>query len=171
MVSDGSPSAARRLGVQPFSREMVQDHLERMELKFTTDDDGDFSVDFSLNDEEEIVLRVVMTAEGPNDDIFVIRGVTNLMVPKTLWPKVIAGCNQWNQERRYPKAYLFVPPDEDTLFGTIHLEGQFPLGAGVTQPLVDDLITTLVQTSFAFWQDAFEHKLLAEEELPETPND
>ncbi len=170
MMAD-KPGSQRRLGVQPFSREMVQDHLDRMELKFVTDDDGDFTVDFGLNDEEEILLRVLMSAEGPNEDIFVIRGVTNLMVPKTLWPKVMAGCNQWNQERRYPKAYLFVPENEETLFGTIHLEGQFPLGAGVTQPLVDELITTLVQTSFAFWQDAFESGLLAEEEMPETPND
>ncbi len=171
MSTDESVGRPRKIGVQPFSRDMIRDHLQRMELAFVTDDDGDFTADFSLNDEEEIVLRVVFTAEGPNEDIFVIRGVTNLMVPKTLWPKVMAGCNQWNQERRYPKAYLFVPTDEETLFGTIHLEGQFPLGAGVTQPLVDELITTLVQTSFAFWQDAFETQLLAEEALPENPND
>ena len=152
----------RRVGVQPFDRGMVKDHLERQSLKYLVDQDGDFRVDFAAFSDEGYELTVWLTAEGTNEDIFVIRTIANARIAKTLWLDVMQACNQWNMEKRYPKAFLFLPTDSDELFGAIHLEGQFPLAAGVTQPILDEFINTIIGTSFSFWEWIVGSKLLVE---------
>lgn len=159
--------------MQPFDREMIKDHLDRNELKYLVDQDGDFRVDFAAFDDNGFELSVWLTAEGTNEDIFVVRGLCNARVAKTLWPSVLEFCNQWNMEKRYPKAFLWIPEDTDALFGSIHLEGQFPLPAGVTQPILDEFISTIIGTTFSFWEAVGESRLLIEpfDGLEESPND
>jgi hypothetical protein len=152
--------APRRIGVQPFDRSMIRNHLEQQELKFLVDQDGDFRVDFAAFSDQGYELTVWLTAEGTNEDIFVVRTISNAQIPKTLWLDVMQACNKWNMEKRYPKAFLFVPNSPDELFGAIHLEGQFPLAAGVTQPILDEFINTVIGTSFSFWEWIVESRLL-----------
>lgn len=163
-------SSGRRLGVQPFDRDMIKAHLDQAELKYTVDDDGDYRVDFAAAEEGQPELSFWLSAEGTNDDIFVVRCVTNLGVDKTLWPQAVMACNQWNTEKRYPKAYLWVSSDPEALFGQIRLESQYPVGAGVIQPLIDDWIATTFGTSFGFWEWMGESGHLASE-IDDLPND
>lgn len=128
---------------------MIKDYLERRELRFTVDEDGDFRLDFVT--EATQTLSVLLMADGSDANIFVINVIGTTMVPKTLWPKFIDFCNRWNTETRYPKSYLQIPADTDALFAAVHLEGQYPLGSGISQGLLDELITTILSTSFAFW--------------------
>ena len=144
-------STPRRVGVQPFDRDMVRDHLDRESLKYEIDADGDFHLVFAPPVEGAPQLGVWITAEGTNGDILVIRVRGDALVPKTLWPETTSLCNQWNRDRRFPKAYLYVPDEPETLFGQITLEGQFPLAAGCTQPMVDEFVSTIITTSMAFW--------------------
>ena len=117
--------APRQVGVRPFDRDMVRDHLDRNGLKFFVDQDGDYRVDFSAFSDAGYEITIWLTAEGTNEDIFVIRALApNVSVPKTIWLDVMQACNTWNMEKRYPKAFLFLPPDSDDLYGAIHLEGQ-----------------------------------------------
>lgn len=157
-------------GIQPFERPMIQDHLERNDLKFTCDEDGDFRVDFQPFAELAPEITVWLTAEGANEDIFVVRVLANAGIPKTIWPQVVEACNKWNQEKRYPKAFLFIPEDVEALFAPIHLEGQFPMAAGATQPQVDEIITTIIGTGFSFWQWVMDEGILTRD-VPLMPND
>jgi Putative bacterial sensory transduction regulator len=166
MADNGS----RRVGVQPFTRDLIRDHLDRNDLKYLVDQDGDFRVDFAAFDDSGYEITIWLTAEGTNEDIFVIRAVSNARVPKTIWPNVIGFCNHWNMEKRYPKAFLWIPDDTDALFAAIHLEGQFPLGAGVTQPMLDEFVSTIIGTAFSFWESVSQTRLLAEP-VDEIPND
>lgn len=152
----------------PFSREMIKDHLDRTELKYLVDQDGDFRVDFAPFAPEAPEISVWITAEGTNEDILCIRVIGHLAVPKTIWPQAVMACNQWNMEKRYPKAYLMIPPDTAALFGQVHLEGHFPMGAGVTAPQLDEYINTVIGTGFSFWQWALEVGALAESDGDET---
>ena len=156
------PNPPRRLGITPFERSMIKDHLDRFDLKSTVDADGDFRVEFAASEETGVDITFWLTAEGTNEDIFVVRAIGNVAVPKTIWPQVVWACNQWNLEKRYPKAYLMLPPNTDELFGQVHLEGQFPLSAGVTQPILDEFLTTIISTSFAFWEWVAENGVLDE---------
>lgn len=151
----------------PFSRDMIKDYLARRELKYTIDEDGDFRLDFVT--ESTQTLSVLLMADGAESNIFVINVIGTTMVPKTLWPKFIDFCNRWNTETRYPKSYLQIPSDTDALFAAVHLEGQYPLGSGISQALLDEFITTILSTSFAYWERVADEQLF--EELDETPND
>jgi hypothetical protein len=164
-------SAPRRLGIQPFDREMIKDHLDRAELKYLIDQDGDYRVDFAAAEEGQPELSFWLSAEGTNEDIFVIRCVTNIGIDKTMWPQAAMACNQWNTEKRYPKAYLWIGDDPETLFGQMRLESQYPVGAGVIQPLIDDWITTMFGTSFQFWEWLGESGFMSVSPIEETPND
>lgn len=169
-MTEAGNGGARHIGVRPFDRDMIKDHLDRNGLKHLVDQDGDFRVDFAAFDNSGYEISIWLTAEGTNEDIFVIRALSTARVPKTLWPATIEFCNKWNMEKRYPKAFLWLPEDTDALFGAIHLEGQFPLAAGVTQPLLDEFISTLIGTSFSFWEAVADERLLASP-IEETPND
>jgi hypothetical protein len=149
--------------VQPFARHMIKDHLDRNNLKYLVDQDGDFRVDFST--EHGFTITAILLADGTNHDVFVTNMVSNIGVPKTLWPKVIFFCNRWNAETRYPKAYLAVPADVEELFAAVHLEGQFPLTAGLSQGLMDEFINTMLATGIAFWERVVSEKVL--EEMPD----
>lgn len=155
-----SGDTARPVGVRPFGRDMLVDHLERCAPEYDDNDDGDLHLGFKIFESDDHVLNVWLTAEGANEDILVVRAVANLAVPKTLWPHVMSVCNAWNKDKRFPKAFLQVPEDVDALWGTIHLEGQFPLSAGCTQPMVDEMVSTTISTAFAFWQEVAEQRLL-----------
>lgn len=169
MTEAGSNGGPRKIGVQQFDRALIADHLDRHGLKYLTDADGDFRVDFSTEDGHTI--SALLLADGPNAEMFVINIVCSALAPKTLWPKVIFFCNRWNAETRFPKAYLQVPADTDALFAAVHLEGQFPMSAGTTQLIVDEIINTILATGVAFWERMMEERVLADDLDDETPND
>lgn len=159
---------APRAGISPISPEMIREHLTRNELKFFVDQDGDFRVDFAAFAEGAPSITIWLTIEGEHGDIFVVRVIGQQAIPKTLWPQAINACNQWNMEKRYPKAFLFIPSDTAELFGQVHLEGQFPLAAGIAQPQLDEIISTLIATGFSFWQWVFETGALSDDGGDET---
>jgi Putative bacterial sensory transduction regulator len=146
--------APKRIGIRPFDRDMIKVHLDSREMQYDVDDDGDFQFGVKVNEEDELTLAIFLGAEGTNEDILVVRAIAMAAIPREMWMPVMSACNQWNLERRYPKAYLAVggDPSLPETQGEVHLEGQYPLGAGVTQPLVDDLISETVSSSLAYWQ-------------------
>jgi hypothetical protein len=162
--SNGNQDAPRRIGVVPFDRSMIRDHLDRHDLKYLVDQDGDFRVDFATD--HGFTISALLLAEGTNADIFVLNVMCTQLVPKTLWPKAIYFCNRWNTETRYPKAYLQVPADIEELFAGIHLEGQFPMSAGTTQAIVDEIINVIIGTGISFWE-----RVVAEQVLIDDPDD
>ncbi len=145
----------KRMGIRPFDRDMIKEHLDTREMSYDTDDDGDFQFGLKVSEDEDgITLAIFLGAEGTNGDICVVRAIGMAAIPREMWMPVMSACNQWNLERRYPKAYLAVggDPSSPEAQGEVHLESQFPLGAGVTQPLVDDLISETLSSALAFWQ-------------------
>jgi Putative bacterial sensory transduction regulator len=150
--------------ISPFTRSMIQDHLERNELQFEIDDDGDFRVNFSTN--HGFTITALLMADGTNHDVFVSNVVSSMPIPKTLWPKFIFFCNRWNAETRYPKAYVSIPQDLTALYAAIHLEGQFPLSAGVSQAIMDEFINTMLGSGIQFWE-----RVVAEKVFEEMPDD
>ena len=169
MSEASNNGSARKLGVQPFDREMIKDHLERHELKYLIDSDGDFRVDFSTD--HGFSISALLLADGTNEDVFVMNVVSSVAVPKTIWSKLIFFCNRWNAETRYPKAYVAIPQDLEALFAAVHLEAQFPLSAGVTQPLMDEFINTIMATGIQFWERVMAEGVLNEALDDEIPND
>jgi hypothetical protein len=148
---------------QPFDRAMVANHLDTRKIEYDIDDDGDFRFGLSLNETDEVGMVVFLSAEGPNEDMLAVRSIGMSVIPQEACMQVVLACNQWNGERRYPKAALVIVPIEGAPEGTpqqagqVHLSCYFPLGAGATQPLVDDFISETIGSAMQFWAWLPEH--------------
>jgi Putative bacterial sensory transduction regulator len=144
--------------ITPFDEDMIITHLANRGIEAEIDDDGDHRFALAVDGNEELALVVFLGAEGTNDDVLAIRCIGMVSIPPEGFLQVMSACNQWNIERRYPKAALVVSevatPEADGPQQTaqVHLMCHFPLGAGVTQPLVDDLINETVGGALQFWQ-------------------
>jgi Putative bacterial sensory transduction regulator len=143
--------------ITPFDKEMIVTHMKSRELEYDVDDDGDFRFALAVENGNNINMAVFLGAEGTNGDVLSIRGIGMVNIPPDGWMQVMSACNQWNIDRRYPKAALVIseldePVGGATQTGQVHLMAHYPLGAGVTQPLVDDLITETLGGGLQFWQ-------------------
>jgi hypothetical protein len=101
------------------------------------DKDEDIFVFFRAdNDLPEV--RIVLTAEGEDNEIFVVRSGTTPPSNRSL-DELHAVCNQWNAKRRWPKAFVYENeqnPDDRVVF----LENQLDLKQGVHRGLFDSFI-------------------------------
>jgi hypothetical protein len=142
---------------QPFERSMISSHLDARSITYDIDDDGDFRFGLSLDESEEVGMAVFVRAEGANEDMLAVRAIGMTVIARDACMEVMLACNQWNGERRYPKAALVIVPIEGAPAGTpqqagqVHCSCYFPLGAGCTQPLVDDLISETIGSAMQFW--------------------
>lgn len=144
---------------------MIATHLQSREIEFDIDDDGDYRFALAIEGTDDasdsgspITMAVFIGAEGPNGDILTIRGIAMAAIPPEALMPVMSACNQWNIERRYPKAAMVVSrgegagPTDPAESGQVHLACHYPLGAGATQVLVDDLISETIGDAIEFWQ-------------------
>jgi hypothetical protein len=149
----------------PFDISMIAAHLEARGIEHDIDDDGDYRFAIAIEGTDDasdsgspITMAVFIGAEGTNDDILSIRAIAMATIPPEALMPVMSACNQWNVERRYPKAGLVVSraadasPSDTPESGQVHLMCHYPLGAGATQVLVDDLISETLGGSIEYWQ-------------------
>jgi hypothetical protein len=143
--------------VQKFVPSMMEEYLKGKDLKYMVDHDGDYRVEFAHDSECDCELTVWLIAGGPQKDVYCVRVNTDKHIPQRDWGKAVLVCNQWNKERRWPKAFLYYK-DSDSEMGDILLEGQIDLEQGVHRELFNDFTDTVIATSFQFWKWAHEEK-------------
>ncbi|NJP05672.1 MAG: YbjN domain-containing protein [Chloroflexaceae bacterium] len=137
--------------VEPFSLAMVERYIQKRGWKFLRDQDGDYRVDFAYSDERGCSLSLWMIAEGAESEIYTVRVYSDKRIPRDDWMHVIRLCNEWNRDRRWPKAYLHAPSDEEMLTAPVHLEYQIDLETGIHQELLEHLTESILSSSHAFW--------------------
>ena len=144
--------------VQNFNRNMIEKYLRGKDLRFLTDSDGDFVVQFGYNEDLGGELTVYLCAEGSRKDVYSIRIMSDKRIAKSDWGRAIMLCNTWNKEKRWPKAYLNVRnPDTDTR-GTIEVEHHIDLEQGIHQELLDDLTNNIILGATHFWEWAHQEQ-------------
>src|SRR6185312_13136494 len=124
--------------VRSFDRSMIESCLRTNQMKFLRDNDGDFRVEFGFDDEMGCELTISLAAAGQQHDIFSMLIFTDKRIPNWDWNRVIQVCNEWNDTRRWPKAYLHVRDTSDSTAGIL-LEQSIDLEHGIHQELFDDL--------------------------------
>ena len=149
LVSEAAPSPTdgQQL-VRPFSRAMIADFLTREKLKFLRDQDDDCLVTFDSDESVHLPeIRVWFTAEGKAHDIYSVRAYASPPPERSVeeWYRI---CNQYNRERRWPKAYMVEGKDALKL----RLESQIDLGAGIHQQLFDDFGRMALAGIYGFFE-------------------
>ena len=144
--------------VEQFSRSMIERYLRVNQLRSLRDSDGDFHVEFGYEDETGCELTVLLEATGAEQSIYSVVVVSNRRVPRNEWGRVVALCNEWNEDTRWPKAYFHVRSAASDMHGSVILEEHIDLEAGIHWELFESWTTLVIGAGFRFWKWAHQEK-------------
>ncbi|NLU80820.1 YbjN domain-containing protein [Micromonospora sp. HNM0581] len=147
---DECPAAERPLIVDmPATVEQVTlsricDALDLLDVRYLADGDGNLLAMWERH-------AVLVTLEGPEDEILVLRARPHATVPPDWADRAYRVVNEWNHTRRFCKAYVGDPTERGQL--PIYAELQVPLAAGTHDALLVELLDcgAAVATSFVDW--------------------
>jgi hypothetical protein len=143
--------------VEKFTRSMIEHFLQESDMRYFTDSDGDFLVQFSYDEELGCSLNMYFMASGDDAEIYYISARSDRRILKNDWEQALKACNAWNRERRWPKAYLRVDKATDAS-GEIVLESQIDLEQGVHQELLNSFSQTMIAGVGMFWKWAHQEQ-------------
>lgn len=138
--------------VQRFNRTMIENCLRANQLRFLRDNDGDFRVEFGYNEKYGCEISFSLSVAGSQNDVYSIIAISDKRIPRHDWAKAVTICNEWNAQKRWPKAYLHVRDVATETYGAILLEQDIDLEPGVHQELLDHFTLTAFATSMSFWE-------------------
>lgn len=142
--------------VQKFNREMLKRYVTQHKLAYLTDRDGDTVLEFGYQDNWDCELKIFLIATGRDKDVYHLLAVSTKRIGRNKWEHTQQLCNSWNNERRWPRAFLQVNDPAQDRTGTIQLDQHYNLESGIHQKLLDDLTSTFVSGVSQFWEWAHE---------------
>jgi hypothetical protein len=130
--------------VRPVTLERLAQALDAVDIRYLTDVSGSLLALWERH-------AVLFTLEGPTDEILVMRVRPHATVPPDWGDRAFRVVNEWNHTRRFCKAYVGDPTDRSQL--PIYAEMQVPLGAGVHDALLNEMVdcAAAVATGFVDW--------------------
>ncbi|MGW5671761.1 YbjN domain-containing protein [Micromonospora sp. NPDC003776] len=130
--------------VGPVTLNRVCDALDLLDVRYLADGDGNLLAMWERH-------AVLVTLEGPDDEILVMRARPHATVPPDWADRAYRVVNEWNHTRRFCKAYIGDPTERGQL--PIYAELQVPLGAGAHDALLVEMLDcgAAVATTFVDW--------------------
>ncbi|PZF97227.1 YbjN domain-containing protein [Micromonospora deserti] len=130
--------------VEPVTLGRVCDALDLLDVRYLADGDGNLLAMWERH-------AVLVTLEGPEDEILVMRARPHATVPPDWADRAYRVVNEWNHTRRFCKAYIGDPTERGQL--PIYAELQVPFGAGAHDALLVEMLDcgAAVATSFVDW--------------------
>jgi hypothetical protein len=130
--------------VRPINLDRLSQALDEVDIRYLTDVSGSLLALWERH-------AVLFTLEGPTDEILVMRVRPHATVPPDWADRAYRVVNEWNHTRRFCKAYVGDPTDRNQL--PIYAEMQVPLGAGVHDALLNEMVdcAAAVATGFVDW--------------------
>ncbi|MEU6077475.1 YbjN domain-containing protein [Micromonospora sp. NPDC047074] len=130
--------------VEPVTLRRVCDALDLLDVRYLADGDGNLLAMWERH-------AVLVTLEGPEDEILVMRARPHATVPPDWADRAYRVVNEWNHTRRFCKAYIGDPTERGQL--PIYAELQVPFGAGAHDALLVEMLDcgAAVATSFVDW--------------------
>jgi len=130
--------------IRPVTLDRLSQALDAVDIRYLTDVSGSLLALWERH-------AVLFTLEGPTDEILVMRVRPHATVPPDWGDRAFRVVNEWNHTRRFCKAYVGDPTDRSQL--PIYAEMQVPLGAGVHDALLNEMVdcAAAVATGFVDW--------------------
>ncbi|MEU5787432.1 YbjN domain-containing protein [Micromonospora purpureochromogenes] len=132
------------VSVEPVTLRRVCAALDLLDVRYLADGDGNLLAMWERH-------AVLVTLEGPEDEILVMRARPHATVPPDWADRAYRVVNEWNHTRRFCKAYIGDPTERGQL--PIYAELQVPLGAGTHDALLVEMLDcgAAVATTFVDW--------------------
>jgi hypothetical protein len=137
--------------VQKLSHAMIEEYLKATGYKYLRDSDGDFRVDFSYDEKLDSKISYYLVIDGQNRHIYTVRVHSDKRIPRNDWARFLYLINEWNRDKRWPKAYLYIRDPASSPSGEIILEHQLPLENGIHQELLNEFTDSTLTAAYAFW--------------------
>ncbi|MGC5053748.1 YbjN domain-containing protein [Micromonospora sp. DT48] len=130
--------------VEQVTLRRICDALDLLDVRYLADGDGNLLAMWERH-------AVLVTLEGPEDEILVLRVRPHATVPPDWADRAYRVVNEWNHTRRFCKAYVGDATERGQL--PIYAELQVPLAAGAHDALLVELLDcgAAVATSFVDW--------------------
>nr|WP_221326005.1 YbjN domain-containing protein [Actinoplanes sp. L3-i22] len=130
--------------IEQVSLTRIGKALDLLDVRFLADGGGSLLAMWERH-------AVLVTLEGPDDEILVMRARPHATVPPDWADRAYRVVNEWNHTRRFCKAYVGDPTERGQL--PIYAELQVPLAAGTHDALLVELLDcgAAVATSFVDW--------------------
>lgn len=125
----------------PVTLQRIGAVLDLLDVRYLSDGAGNLMAMWERH-------AVLFALEGPDDEILVMRARPHATVPPDWADRAYRVVNEWNHTRRFCKAYMGDPTERGQL--PIYAEVQVPLGAGVHEALLMELLTTGAAASSGF---------------------
>jgi Putative bacterial sensory transduction regulator len=138
--------------IEPLSHGLIDGILRKRNLRFMTDSDGDFKIEYSRDPDSGVEITVWVLISGKNGNILQFRVYADTVIRRTRWSEAISLCNEWNEKRLWPKVYLYARnPDTDEV-ARLQCEVNLDLAVGTFAEFVDDQYILAVATASLFFE-------------------
>jgi hypothetical protein len=130
--------------VAPVGLARIGKALDLLDIRYLADGGGSLLAMWERH-------AVLVTLEGPDDEILVMRARPHATVPPDWADRAYRIVNEWNHTRRFCKAYVGDPTERGQL--PIYAELQVPLSSGAHDALLVEILDcgAAVATSFVDW--------------------
>lgn len=139
----------------PLSVAMIAAKLREFDEDVTVDEKAHrCDIQIGYDKTARCRMMLVVFADGSDHDILRISVYTDRRIARNGWDAAMARCNQWNMEKRWPKAFLYV--DEPTVdrTGGIILNYELLLQGDVPPAILDGIISPVFTGAIDFWREA-----------------
>jgi hypothetical protein len=138
--------------IQKISRDMLEAFAKEEKYEFSIDSDGDVSIPFSVDESSGAKLTCYLMLRGDEKDLYSVLIMADKRVPKVKWGRALIVCNEWNHDKRWPKAYLRTKDLAASTEAEIRLESEISLHAGIHQELLSEFSRAAIASAFSFWK-------------------
>jgi hypothetical protein len=143
--------------VEPLSARMIEKYLRSTSWRYLVDRDGDYLLQFAHSDDWGCDLEMYLTLSGPRGDVLSMHATPGYRIPAGRWTDALLACNEWNIDKRYPKAAFRAGTAKDNA-GRFFVQLALDCEKGIHQELLGDTIVLFIAGADSFCRWAHESK-------------
>jgi hypothetical protein len=155
-----SPAGAESDPLRPFTVDTVIRYLRSTGRPFWESGSDSFTCTYDYDEASDRCCQAFFSVEGRDQGTFCVRWTSDRRVQADHFTRAFRLCNEWNADWRWPRAFVDIPRRDPSregrsvppASGVLTLDYQLYLSQRIHQGLFDSFLSTVQDTSWAFWK-------------------